>query len=333
MGIPFYGIGAMRSGTTWLSALLRSYPDCAVTPVKELHFFDTRYGVHDISTSYLNQARILSEQGEKIQEYLQDKLARMEKTGHRRVANERSGSGGEAIALDILGPGSYTCWTDEVRRRFHEASRIGLRIKRLKASCDFFSIRDLDSYVDYVTRNGRDAAAFGEITPSYALLPSEAFVEMDSALPGARYIFIMRDPVDRLWSQVCYWYQASEKLKKNPDVVFQRALQFPAYVQRSEYRRTIAQLESVIPADRILYLFFESLVSPESGPAEIRRIESFLGLQPRESTGERFERRVNASSTEKKLSARNEEPALELFAPEYEYVRERFGPRPGWRLQ
>jgi Sulfotransferase family len=39
----FLGIGAPRAGTTWLHANLRKHPEIWLTPVKEVHYFDTRH--------------------------------------------------------------------------------------------------------------------------------------------------------------------------------------------------------------------------------------------------------------------------------------------------
>jgi hypothetical protein len=39
----FLGIGAPRAGTTWLHANLRQHPEIWLTPVKEVHYFDTRH--------------------------------------------------------------------------------------------------------------------------------------------------------------------------------------------------------------------------------------------------------------------------------------------------
>ena len=320
----------MRAGTTWLSGLLHGYPDCSVTPIKELHFFDTRYGVHSQASSYLDKARKLSQQATKIQERVKALFAKAGENGHLREDEEEDDSGDEDVERDVLETGSYPCWTDEVRRRFHEQARIEARVKRLQALQDFFSIRDLESYVDYLTRNSRGAAAFGEITPSYALLPSRAFAEMDVALPGARYIFIMRDPVDRLWSQVRYAAQRAKYAERKPNRLFRKALQYPEFVGRSGYQRTITELERVIPPERILYLFFETLVAPETGPVEVRRIETALGLQPRETEPDRFETPANASR-EDELTPTNEVAAQQLFIPEYKFVNERFGIPSGWR--
>ena len=39
----FFGIGAQKAGTTWLNDLLETYPECAVPPIKEIHFFNNKY--------------------------------------------------------------------------------------------------------------------------------------------------------------------------------------------------------------------------------------------------------------------------------------------------
>lgn len=39
----FVGVGAQKAGTTWLYGYLRSHPDVAVSPIKELHYFDQIY--------------------------------------------------------------------------------------------------------------------------------------------------------------------------------------------------------------------------------------------------------------------------------------------------
>ena len=39
----FVGIGAQRSGTTWLAQYLREHPDVGFSPLKEIRFFDSKY--------------------------------------------------------------------------------------------------------------------------------------------------------------------------------------------------------------------------------------------------------------------------------------------------
>jgi hypothetical protein len=42
----------------------------------------------------------------------------------------------------------------------------------------------------------------GDITPAYHALDSNRISELASALPHCRFVFFLRDPIARLWSQV-----------------------------------------------------------------------------------------------------------------------------------
>ena len=39
--ILLFGIGATKSGTSWLYSYLRAHPECYLRSIKELHFFDS----------------------------------------------------------------------------------------------------------------------------------------------------------------------------------------------------------------------------------------------------------------------------------------------------
>lgn len=39
MPVGFYGIGAQKAGTTWLSAMLRQHPQVWIPDIKEVHYF------------------------------------------------------------------------------------------------------------------------------------------------------------------------------------------------------------------------------------------------------------------------------------------------------
>ena len=40
--VLMFGVGAAKSGTSWLYQYLAAHPDCHLRSIKELHFFDTR---------------------------------------------------------------------------------------------------------------------------------------------------------------------------------------------------------------------------------------------------------------------------------------------------
>lgn len=40
----FLGVGAQKSGTSWVADYLSAHPEVGVSPIKEIHFFDSRFG-------------------------------------------------------------------------------------------------------------------------------------------------------------------------------------------------------------------------------------------------------------------------------------------------
>jgi hypothetical protein len=61
---------------------------------------------------------------------------------------------------------------------------------------------DEDGIQAYLMRfAGLRGTARGEITPSYAILPPERIALLHRHLPGLRIIYILRDPIERAWSQ------------------------------------------------------------------------------------------------------------------------------------
>ena len=88
---------------------------------------------------------------------------------------------------------------------------------------------DEQAYVAYLTRWRTNQAVVGDFSPSYGLLSTERLRAMARILPDVRFLFVMRDPVARLWSHVrderpwcgdappCAWYQFSVDRKgENP---------------------------------------------------------------------------------------------------------------------
>lgn len=320
----------MRAGTTWLTELLRSYRDCAIPPkpFKELHYFDIRYGQYSGEWHYRSKAERLRFLTRMIAERVAIALGDPTKEATpvaRGTADELAGAEAEDRASTVP-------WTDEVRNTFFRRAGFDRELRELAETIRYFSIRDRDSYVQYLGRFSVGVRAFGEISPTYGLLPAAAFAEMDSLFPESRYIFIMRDPVQRLWSQMRFMAEKFEERhgkKRNLNRHFRHVLKRENAIGMSSYQNTIRVLESVIPRDRILYLFYEKMISPETGPAEIRRIESALGLAPARIDPGRFAINVN-SSPPTRMNPENEAAAVDLLAPVYRFMRRRFEVPESW---
>jgi len=313
----FFCIGAHKSGTTWLHSVLAQYPDCALPEIKEVHFFDNKH-----LTGHLQPVSIYT----------------------RRLALlTRLASRFENQMLGQLNPPCDAAGNDANRQRIYAdgSSRdpeLTRKLDRIIVLARYLRIHDSNDYADYLeeVRSRKGTSVVGEFTPAYAMLPVAGFRDIATTFPTAKFIYVMRDPVDRFWSQLRF---KKRRLASNegdtdfdPNEYFQEALQSAESLSRSDYPRTIETLESVVPVDRILYLFFEDLFSRQSLVPEMRRIEEFLGLQPMAADWllEQAEDKKNVSENIA-LSGDNRRAAEEALLPIYEFVQRRFGTLPsGW---
>lgn len=289
-----FGLGAHKSGSTWLFDVLHPSRDvharCLVpgmpeTVVKEAHYFDrhTKLGAHVVS---LIQAEI---------------------------------SGGAARLADME-PGPE-------KTQVVELMRIGLDLLSIYASPP----GDHDAYLRWLCTGYAGQKVIADFTPSYAMLGAEVFAEMAAAWPRTRFIFIMRDPVDRLWSHARY----DQRNKQMGDGDFDAAARaiFGRMVRRgvndeahrSNYVDTLTALDKAVPSEDVLYLFYEDLFRPET----VQQVADFLGIHVDQPD---FGRKSN-EGREADLPEDMQVAAAQMLAPQYEYVSARFGDAvpPRWR--
>jgi hypothetical protein len=150
------------------------------------------------------------------------------------------------------------------------------RLREVRAVIELRSTTDralrVDRYRQYFVSRRRPAhRAFGEFTPSYALLPREGFAEILEAFPEARFIFVMRDPVDRMWSA------ARVSMMKDPDFDASTSRLRRTLMRASEYETTLAVLDEVVPPEQLFMCFYEDLFVDDK---VMRDLAVFLGLEP-----------------------------------------------------
>jgi len=174
-----------------------------------------------------------------------------------------------------------------------------------------------EAYVDYFRRRvAPHHTHFGEITPAYSLLPVESFLHIRSLFANIKVIFLMRDPVQRIYSPLRK-REALSKQKANE--AFLAALSNPAMVDRTLYDVTIANLRNVFPAEFLFFGFYETLFCD----ASIRSLCEFLGLTFRPGN---YGLHVNASTGQYvPLSADQIEAGRSAFAETYAFCRREFG--------
>lgn len=261
-------IGAMKAATSWLFAQLQATGGVAISPLKEVHFFDARF-----ATNALMDADALA-------------MAR--------------------LAFHIEQPGDKPA---NLRRR--PAFRASLDRARM--------IYDPNAYFEHFAGLCRaDTKVLADITPAYACIGAEGFRYMRAALASQRMrprvLFILRDPVDRLWSHIRFLRQlrpGTDPLRDWPEL-----LEDPVTLARSDYRQTILDLEEAFAPDEITYLFHETLI-----PDGFRRLCDELGVTPQAID---TETRYNRTEFDAELPAPARAAFRETLEAQYSFCVRRF---------
>ena len=136
-------------------------------------------------------------------------------------------------------------------------------------------------YAAWLSGRGERPRLVGDITPSYALLPEARLRRMTALSPASKVIYLMRDPISRLWSHVRM--QARRKLPQGRDFATKanntlwRVINKGAerhLTERGDYAGAVTRLRDAVPAGRLMIVFMEQMLTPEG----LARICDFLGL-------------------------------------------------------
>lgn len=120
-----------------------------------------------------------------------------------------------------------------------------------------------------------------DATPSYALR-DQWLAAAARAVPRARFLVLLRHPVDRLWSG--YWYRRSmgvevRSLREVVDAGIAAGEHRPTPVRAGDYRALLDRLDRHLDRNRLLLLLQDDLA--DEPDVVWSRSCSFLGLDPR----------------------------------------------------
>lgn len=265
-------IGAMKCATSWVHAYLDTLDGVTVSPLKEVHFFDSKFSAYA--------------------------LGDMDDFAIKRVGlhMDRSGQATQNLLLS----------TD------FQAS-----VDRMQMIYD-----DTAYFAHFARLAGPETRTFCDVTPAYSVLGPDGFGYMRDFFATQsihlKLVYILRDPVDRLWSQLRHLQEI------NPDgriaERWAEAIGSPAIMARADYAGTIVDLEMTFPAENVLYLFYEDLFEE----ATLQHLCDFVGVPYQ--AGNTEERR-NRTRIEMKLPDEARRTFLNVLASQYAFCRERFGAR------
>ena len=116
-----------------------------------------------------------------------------------------------------------------------------------------------------------------DVTPEYSTLPDEGVDFVAKFLPNAKFVYILRHPVDRAVSQLKM--NLSRNGRRPASVEDWLAeIEDPVLLDRGDYAAYVPRWNARFGADRLLYVPFGRIASDPLGL--MRQVELFFGLAP-----------------------------------------------------
>ncbi|WP_424939634.1 sulfotransferase [Aliiroseovarius sp. S253] len=180
--------------------------------------------------------------------------------------------------------------------------------------------RDDDAYLNFVQKASGDAKLIGDFTPAYGMLKEATFRAMASLTDKVRFVYLMRDPVERIWSNIRM--VAGQGGRAKLDAKIKGVLDGTAtnILERSNYRRTLNRLSAAMPTEMFHIEFYERLFTPDA----IARLCAFLGITPEPAQYERVVHR----SVSADLPAAQRAQLQAALKPQYNFVEKFMGELP-----
>ncbi|MCP5087546.1 MAG: sulfotransferase [Rhodobacteraceae bacterium] len=182
---------------------------------------------------------------------------------------------------------------------------------------------DTKAYRRFFRKRVTDERVFGEITPAYSKLDIAELEFVRKHFPQTKAIFLMRNPVDRLWSQMRFSedFGTLEEL----EALIPVALNKPNFSKRGDYSRTLSNLNAVFAPEQMHFEFYDILFSE----AAITRLCKFLEVDPFPAD---FSSQRNVSG-KFPLSPSLRAEMVAKLRPQYDAVIAQFGDRvpQAWR--
>lgn len=183
---------------------------------------------------------------------------------------------------------------------------------------------DHSQYLPSLEIGRRTERIVGEITPAYALCSHSTFSEMKALHHDVRFIFLMRDPVDRLWSGLRHKMRVSLQRDSPSDWLERMFLEacdnpYDPDFRRSRYDETLTAMARA--GCNSCVIFFESLFTEDS----MQELAQFIGVH---RLAGNFETRKNVGAgAELRLSDEARTYGRKALAQTYEFVADRYGDR------
>jgi hypothetical protein len=230
-----------------------------------------------------------------------------------------------SLSEDLVGD----FWIKKFKKSFQKLKKAGVNnngedeisLKKINLK-ERININDnIQKYKEFYEQKGDNYSLVGDITPAYSMLDENGFKKIREVFSDAKIIFIMRNPNNRYWS----FLKMKNKQGKSfiPRERFREVIENKHVKLRSDYRRTITELDKVFPKEQVLYLYFEDLFGNEHEKYR-NKIDNFLGISNTEYI-ELDDKKSNKSVSNEALPRSLRRFGSKEFQYIYEFCKEYFG--------
>ncbi len=213
--------------------------------------------------------------------------------------------------------------------------RLATRARQVADCGDWLGVlrrpEDSAAYLGYL-RDGAEGRLVADMTPAYALLSEERLGRMARIGRDVRFLYLVRDPVERLWSHVRMI--AAGRAAKDGNHAGRAAHVLGRVFRgkeseiaaRGDYRAAIGKLARAVDPRRLMVAVTEEMYSAPG----LARICAFLGISTPEAD---FSRRIHAGKPEP-MPEEGRRAARDWLSAQYDFVAEWLGRRPaGWAYE
>lgn len=196
-------------------------------------------------------------------------------------------------------------------------------LKAMESLCSQHHI-DLDRYAQLFACKG--SLLSGDVSPAYCIVPEEIIAQIANRFPELKVIFIARDPVERVWSDLSMAIRTGGMPTfdtTDSDGVLRR-LFHPDIIMRS-FQSTIVDRWRRHVRPELFHIYFSDDL--QSDPRELRRsIINFLGADPEKSIGRiKVDQKINETAEKLPLSDGVRSAIAQFFAQELKDCAAKFG--------
>lgn len=246
----FLSVGAMKAGTTFLYNALDQHPEIYFTPEKELHYFAH---VNDMDNNLMKPLIPSPAQGVMSVFKKKKNILSLE---HRRKR------------LSAVMRGRYSRLKD---------------VDRLREIVIWYTDRYMTDPIDdnwlssvFEVAGDRFCSDFSNLN---AQLSERGWQHVRQTCNQLRVIYILRHPVERMWSQIKFSYKQQGKLDVLETISLselKRNLKNGRLSCHGRYSDVISHLRKILAPEQFKIIIFEDLI--DRFPESMCEIEEFLGI-------------------------------------------------------